>query len=157
VTIEFFKAGNSLCRDNTHLICGVGHKKIIGAIEPSLMVLGVDNRRHAIMDFSNQLIRWDGDDTECPVPISCRVRSPKWPTLQMAVGPSMEADPFPCSRPHPTEVRCSLLLTVLISKPVALIATMFPNDKNGMRVKPLPVSKEAAQRSGGLPTLTPFR
>jgi hypothetical protein len=41
--------------------------------------------------------------------------------------------------------------------PVALIAMMFPNDKNGMRVKPLLVSREAAQRSGGLPTLIPFR
>jgi len=30
---------------------------------------------------------------------------------------------------------------------------MFPNDKNDMRVKPLLVSKEAAQRSGRLPTL----
>ena len=29
----------------------------------------------------------------------------------------------------------------------------FPNEKNGMRVKPLLVSQEAAQRSGGLPTL----
>jgi hypothetical protein len=61
------------------------------------------------------------------------------------------------SRPYPTAARCSLLLTVLISKPVALIAMMFPNEKNGMRVKPLVVSKEAAQRSGGLPTLIPFR
>jgi len=34
---------------------------------------------------------------------------------------------------------------------------MFPNEKNGMRVKPLLVSKEAAQRSGGLPTLIPLR
>jgi len=34
---------------------------------------------------------------------------------------------------------------------------MFPNEKNGMRVKPLLVSKEAAQRCGGLPTLIPFR
>jgi hypothetical protein len=34
---------------------------------------------------------------------------------------------------------------------------MFPNEKKGMRVKPLFVSKEAAQRSGGLPTLIPFR
>jgi hypothetical protein len=33
----------------------------------------------------------------------------------------------------------------------------FPNDKNGMGVNPLLVSKEAAQRSGGLPTLIPFR
>jgi hypothetical protein len=33
----------------------------------------------------------------------------------------------------------------------------FPNQKNGMRVKPVLVSKEAAQRSGGLPTLIPFR
>jgi hypothetical protein len=33
----------------------------------------------------------------------------------------------------------------------------FPNQKNGMRVKPLLVFKEAAQRSGGLPTLIPFR
>jgi hypothetical protein len=49
------------------------------------------------------------------------------------------------------------LLTVLISKPVALTALMFPNEENGMRVKPLLVSKEAAQRSGGLPTLIPFR
>jgi hypothetical protein len=38
-----------------------------------------------------------------------------------------------------------------------LIAMMFPNDKNGMRVNPLLVSKEAAQRSGGLPALIPFR
>jgi hypothetical protein len=53
--------------------------------------------------------------------------------------------------------RCSLLLTVLISKPVALIAMLFPQEKNGMRVKPVLVSKEAAQRSGGLPTLIPFR
>jgi len=30
---------------------------------------------------------------------------------------------------------------------------MFPNEENGMRVKPLLVSKEDAQRSGGLPTL----
>jgi hypothetical protein len=51
----------------------------------------------------------------------------------------------------------SLLFTVLIWKPVSLIAMMFPNEKNGMRVKPLLVSKEAAQRSGGLPTLIPFR
>jgi hypothetical protein len=51
----------------------------------------------------------------------------------------------------------SLLRTILVSKPVALIAMTFPNDKNGMRVKPLLVSKEAAQRSGGLPTLIPFR
>ena len=49
------------------------------------------------------------------------------------------------------------MLTVLISEPVALIAMMFPNEKNGMRVKPLLVSKEAAQRSGGLSTLIPFR
>jgi len=41
--------------------------------------------------------------------------------------------------------------------PVALIAMTFPNEKNGMRVKPLLVSREAAQRSGGLPTLIPFR
>jgi hypothetical protein len=64
---------------------------------------------------------------------------------------------FRCSRPHPTAARCSLLLKVLISVPVALMAMMFPNEKNGMRVKPLLVSKEAAQRSGGLPTLIPFR
>jgi hypothetical protein len=51
----------------------------------------------------------------------------------------------------------SPLLTVLISKPVALIAMIFPNEKNSMRVKPLFVSDEAAQRSGGLPTLVPFR
>jgi hypothetical protein len=44
-----------------------------------------------------------------------------------------------------------------ISVPVALIAMTFPNEKNGMRVKPLLVSREAAQRSGGLPTLIPFR
>jgi len=50
----------------------------------------------------------------------------------------------------------SPLLTVLISKPVALIAMIFPNEKNSMRVKPLLVSDEAAQRSG-LPTLVPFR
>ena len=60
-------------------------------------------------------------------------------------------------QPTTSAVRCSLLLTVLISKSVALIAMMFPNEKNGMRVKPLLVSKEAAQRSGGLPTLIPFR
>ena len=36
-------------------------------------------------------------------------------------------------------------------------AMTFPNEKNGMRVKPLLVSKEAAQRSGGLSTLIPFR
>jgi hypothetical protein len=64
---------------------------------------------------------------------------------------------FRRSRPHPAAVRCSLLLTVLISKSVALIAIMFPNEKNGVRVKPLLVSKEAAQRSGGLPALVPFR
>ena len=64
---------------------------------------------------------------------------------------------FRRSRPHSTAVRCSLLLSVLISKPVALIAMMFPNEKKGMRVKPLLVSKGAAQRSGGLPTLIPFR
>jgi hypothetical protein len=40
--------------------------------------------------------------------------------------------------------------------PVALIAMTFPDDKNGMCVKPLLVSKEAGQRSGGLPTLIPF-
>jgi hypothetical protein len=51
----------------------------------------------------------------------------------------------------------SPVLTVLISKPVALIAMIFPNEKNRMRVKPLFVSDEAAQRSGGLPTLVPFR
>ena len=51
----------------------------------------------------------------------------------------------------------SLLLTALISEPVALIAMIFPKEKNGMRVKPLLVSKEAAQRSGGLPTLIPLR
>jgi hypothetical protein len=51
----------------------------------------------------------------------------------------------------------SPLLAILISKPAALIATMFPNEKNSMRVKPLLVSDEAAQRSGGLPTLVPFR
>jgi hypothetical protein len=34
---------------------------------------------------------------------------------------------------------------------------IFPNDKNGMRVKPLLVSQEAAQRIGGLPTLIPFK
>jgi hypothetical protein len=50
-----------------------------------------------------------------------------------------------------------MLLTVLISKPVALIAMILPNEKNRMRVKPLFVSDEAAQRSGGLPTLVPFR
>jgi hypothetical protein len=44
-----------------------------------------------------------------------------------------------------------------MSVPVALIAMTFPNEKNGMRVKPLLVSREAAQRSGGLPTLIPFR
>jgi hypothetical protein len=33
---------------------------------------------------------------------------------------------------------------------------MFPNEKNGMDVKPLLVFREAAQRSGGLPTLIPF-
>jgi len=53
-------------------------------------------------------------------------------------------------------VRCSLLLTVLISKSVALIAMMFLNEKKGMDVKPLLVFREAAQRSGGLPTLIPF-
>jgi hypothetical protein len=51
----------------------------------------------------------------------------------------------------------SPLLTVLISKPAALIAMIFPNEKNSMRVKPLLVFDEAAQRSGGLPTLVPFR
>jgi hypothetical protein len=38
-----------------------------------------------------------------------------------------------------------------------LIAMMFPNEKNGMDVKPLLVFREAAQRGGGLPTLIPFR
>jgi hypothetical protein len=33
---------------------------------------------------------------------------------------------------------------------------IFSNEKNGMRVKPPLVSKEAAQRSGGLPTLITF-
>jgi hypothetical protein len=61
------------------------------------------------------------------------------------------------SRPHPARRRCSILLTVLISEPVALIAMGFSNEKNGIRVKPLLVCKEAAQRSGGLPTLSPFR
>jgi hypothetical protein len=51
----------------------------------------------------------------------------------------------------------TLLLTVLISKSVALIAMMFPNEKKGMGVKPLLVFREAAQPSGGLPTLIPFR
>jgi hypothetical protein len=64
---------------------------------------------------------------------------------------------FRRSRPHPAAVRCSLLLTVLISKSVASIAMIFPNEKNGVRVKPLRVFREAAQRSGGLPTLIPFR
>jgi hypothetical protein len=64
---------------------------------------------------------------------------------------------FHRSRPHPAPARCSFLLTVLISKPVALIAMMFPNEKNGMRVKPLLFSRDAAQRNGGLPTLIPFR
>jgi hypothetical protein len=40
---------------------------------------------------------------------------------------------------------------------VALIAMTFPNEKSGMRVEPLLVSREPAQRSGGLPTLIPFR
>jgi hypothetical protein len=44
-----------------------------------------------------------------------------------------------------------------VSKPVALIAMIIPNEKNSMRVKPFLVSDEAAQRSGGLPTLVPFR
>jgi hypothetical protein len=44
-----------------------------------------------------------------------------------------------------------------LSEPVALIAMMFSNEENGMRVNPFLVSKEAAQRSGRLPTLTPFR
>jgi hypothetical protein len=77
--------------------------------------------------------------------------------LRLALDVTENGCGFPCSRPHPTAVRCSLLLTILISEPVALIAMMFPNDKNGMRVKPLLVSKEAAQRSGCLPTLIPFR
>jgi hypothetical protein len=34
---------------------------------------------------------------------------------------------------------------------------LFPEEKNGMRVKPVLVSRAAAQRSGGLPTLIPFR
>jgi len=61
---------------------------------------------------------------------------------------------------QPTTSNGGALLTfaqVLISKSVALIAMMFPNEKKGMRVKPLLVSREAAQRSGGLPTLIPFR
>jgi hypothetical protein len=33
---------------------------------------------------------------------------------------------------------------------------VFPKEKNGVRVKPLPVSRETAERSGGLPTLIPF-
>jgi hypothetical protein len=65
-----------------------------------------------------------------------------------------------CGFSQPTTSNGGALLTFaqrLISKPVALIAMMFPNEKKGMRVKPLLVSKEAAQRSGGLPTLIPFR
>jgi hypothetical protein len=61
---------------------------------------------------------------------------------------------------QPTTSNDGALLTfahVLISKSVALIAMIFPNEKKGMRVKPLLVSKEVAQRSGGLPTLIPLR
>ena len=43
--------GNSLGRDDTHFIRGVGHKKIIESIEPSLMVSGGNNRRHAVMNL----------------------------------------------------------------------------------------------------------
>jgi hypothetical protein len=64
---------------------------------------------------------------------------------------------FRRSPPHPTAARCSILLIALFSKPVALIAMMFPKEKNGMRVKPILISRDAAQRSGGLPTLIPFR
>jgi hypothetical protein len=66
--------------------------------------------------------------------------------------------PFSCNlggaRSHPTAARFS---HCPISELVALIAMTFPNDKNGVRVNPLLVSKEPAQRSGGLPTLSPFR
>jgi hypothetical protein len=33
----------------------------------------------------------------------------------------------------------------------------FPNEKKGMRVKPLPVSRKTTERSGDLPALIPFR
>jgi hypothetical protein len=48
---------------------------------------------------------------------------------------------------QPTTSNGGALLTfahVLISKSVALIAMTFPNGKNGMHVKPLLVSREAA-------------
>jgi hypothetical protein len=48
---------------------------------------------------------------------------------------------------QPTTSNGGALLTfahVLISKPVALIAMMFPNEKKGMGVKPLLVFREAA-------------
>ena len=61
------------------------------------------------------------------------------------------------SRSHPTAARCSLLLTVLILEPRRLDRDAVPDEKNGMCVKPFLVSREATQRSGGLPTLIPFR
>jgi hypothetical protein len=37
------------------------------------------------------------------------------------------------------------------------LMSVLANEKNGMRIKPLPVSRESTERSGGLPTLFPLR
>jgi hypothetical protein len=45
--------GRGLSRDNTHLLGRARHKKIIGAIKPSLVIRCIDNRRHAVMNLSD--------------------------------------------------------------------------------------------------------
>jgi hypothetical protein len=63
-----------------------------------------------------------------------------------------------CWRPQfaPEKARCFHGFHRIANRDQALI-NVFPNEENGMGVKPLPVSRETTERGGGLPTLTTLR
>jgi hypothetical protein len=56
----------------------------------------------------------------------------------------------------PEKTRCFYGFHRIANRDQAL-TNVLPNEKNGMGVKPLPVSREATERGRGLPTLTTLR
>jgi hypothetical protein len=65
--------------------------------------------------------------------------------------------PLPKSRRATLTPSTSFILELhRIARRDHALMNVFPNEKNGMRVKPLPVSRETTERGGGLPTLIPF-
>jgi hypothetical protein len=46
----------SLSGDDTHFLGGVGHKKIVEVVKPSPVIRSIDNRWHAVVNLSDQIV-----------------------------------------------------------------------------------------------------